>query len=250
MEEDPYFEVRDALKDRVDKIKSAHDRFQDLVRRPDSSAAQIKELRRNLVVDIRAADKDFKVLKGSVASVEQNRAKYSAVKDAELETRKGFVNDVFKALKVVKAGVESDAVKRKMDEDASKAKRDGLDENYAALAAGIEKHNDKFIDSQQQHAKEMINLQDEALEALGQGVDRLNDMGTAINVELKEQDKMLGGLSGDMDEAEAKMNMVNHYLNKLLKTKDGCQYGTILVLAIILVVLVAVIIWVPLAPIA
>jgi len=244
-EEDPYYEVRDELKDKVDKLRGAHDRFQDLVRRPDSSAGQIKDMRRNLVIDIRAADKDFKVLKGAISNVEQNRAKFASVKDAELETRKGFVSQIDKALKQVKAGVESEAVKRKMDEDTNKAKRDGLDENYTALSAGIEKNNSKFIDTQQQHAKEMINLQDEALEALGQGVDRLNDMGTAINVELKEQDKMLGGLSGDMDEAESKMNMVNHYLTKLLKTKDGCQYGTIFVLALILIVLVAVIIWVP-----
>ena len=73
-------------------------------------------------------------------------------------------------------------------------------------------------------------MQDEALEALGKGVDRLNDLGSAINVELKDQEKMLGGLSGDMDEAEGKMNMVNHYLKKLLNTKDSCQYGTIVVL--------------------
>jgi len=245
MGDDPYYEVRDELTDKLDRIKGLHDRFQDLVRRADSSAAAVKEMRRNLVMDIRAADKDFKVLKGSVISVEQNRAKYSTIKDAELSTRKAFVNDTSKVLKAVKAGVESDAVKRKIDEDSSRSKHQGMDENYAALAAGIEKNNSRFVETQQQQAKEMINLQDEALEALGQGVDRLNEMGTAINVELKEQDKMLGGLSGEMDEAEAKMNMVNHYLNKLLKTKDGCQYGSILILAIILIVLIAIVIWVP-----
>jgi Syntaxin 6, N-terminal len=243
--EDPYYEARDAVGEMVEGLRAQHERLQDLVRSKTSTAAQVKEVRRSLVMDIRAVDKEFKVLKGSVANVEQNRGKYPAIKEGELEARKAFINETLKTLKAVKTGVESEAVKRKLDEDDSKARRDGMDETYAALAANVERNNSKFVEDQQLYAKEMINIQDEALEALGQGVDRLNDMGTAINVELKEQDKMLGGLGSEMEEAEGKMNMVNHYLNKLLKTKDGCQYGTILVLAIILVVLVAVVIWVP-----
>jgi hypothetical protein len=220
-------------------------------------------------MDIRAVDKDFKVLKASVGAIEKDRAHFANIKEAEFEARKAFVNEVSKTLKIVKAGVESEAVKRKMDEDASKAKYSAANENYAALSAGIEKNNSRFIENQQLQAKEMINMQDEALEALGQGVDRLNDLGSAINVELKDQEKMLGGLSGDMDEAEGKMNMVNHYLKKLLNTKDSCQYGTIVVLgkcmaqfshrpshhlsdplpclstALVLIALVACIIWLP-----
>lgn len=269
MSEDPYYEVRDGVKQQIDGIKTSHTRLQDMVRSADSSATQIKEVRRNLVMDIRAVDKDFKVLKASVGAIEKDRAHFANIKEAEFEARKAFVNEVSKTLKIVKAGVESEAVKRKMDEDASKAKYSAANENYAALSAGIEKNNSRFIENQQLQAKEMINMQDEALEALGQGVDRLNDLGSAINVELKDQEKMLGGLSGDMDEAEGKMNMVNHYLKKLLNTKDSCQYGTIVVLgkcmaqfshrpshhlsdplpclstALVLIALVACIIWLP-----
>lgn len=243
--EDPYYEVRDAVKKQVDSIKRTHDSFQDLVRSADSTASQIKEMRRNLVIDIRAADKDFKVLKNSVANIEKDRSQYSSIKDSEFEARKNFISDMQKVLKIVKAGVESEAVKRKLDDDATKSKHQGIDGNYAAMSAGIEKSNSRFVENQSLQAKQMINVQDEALDALGQGVDRLNDLGSTINVELRDQNKLLGGLSGDMDEAEGKMNMVNHYLNKLLKSKDGCQYGTIAVLAIILLILVACIIWLP-----
>ena len=268
--EDPYFEVRDSVKQQVDGLKASHDRLQDMVRSASSNATQIKELRRNLVIDIRAVDKDFKVLKASVGAIEKDRAQFANIKESEYEARKAFVNDVSKVLKTVKAGVESEAVKRKMDDDASNAKYNAANDNYAALSAGLEKNNSRFIENQQLQAKEMINMQDEALEALGQGVDRLNDLGNAINVELKDQEKMLGGLSGDMTEAEGKMGMVNHYLKKLLNTKDSCQYGTIVILgeslfssssffsffssdcfrlsyslALVLIALVACIIWLP-----
>lgn len=242
---DPYYEVRDALREQVEAIRLSHDRFQDMVRSAQNNAAQLKELRRTLVTDIRAADRAHKDLRASVANVDKNRAQFPTIKDAELDSRKAFVNDTQKTLKQVKMGIESEAAKRKMDDDANKSRLAGLDESHQAMSAAMEKGNNRFIESQRLQTKEMIDQQDVALESLGQAVDILNDMGSTINVELKEQDKMLNNLSGDMTDAEGKMNMVNHYLTKLLKTKDGCQYGTIAVLAVILLILVACIIWLP-----
>lgn len=242
---DPYFEVRDGLSEQVEAIRVSHDRFQDMVRSAQNNAPQLKELRRTLVTDIRAADRAHKDLRASVANVDKNRAQFPTIKDAELDSRKAFVNDTQKTLKQVKMGIESEAAKRKMDDDANKSRQVGLDESHQAMSAAMEKGNNRFIESQRLQTKEMIDQQDVALESLGQAVDILNDMGSTINVELKEQDKMLNNLSGDMTDAEGKMNMVNHYLTKLLKTKDGCQYGTIVVLAIILLILVACIIWLP-----
>jgi hypothetical protein len=40
-----------------------------------------------------------------------------------------------------------------------------------------------------------------------------------------------------LDEAGEKMNFVMAKLSKLLKTKDGCQIWTIVILAVILVIL-------------
>jgi hypothetical protein len=111
--EDPYYEARDAVGEMVEGLRAQHERLQDLVRSKTSSAAQVKEVRRSLVMDIRAVDKEFKVLKGSVANVEQNRGKYPAIKEGELEARKAFINETLKTLKAVKTGVESEAVKRK-----------------------------------------------------------------------------------------------------------------------------------------
>lgn len=242
---DPYNEVRDALHQQVDSIRLNHDRFQDMVRSTANNATQLKELRRTLVIDIRAADRAHKDLRATVANVDKNRAQFPTIKDAEFEGRKAFVNNIQKILKQVKMGIESDAAKRKLEDDANKVRLAGMDENQQAMSAAIEKGNNRFIESQRLQTRDMIDQQDIALDHLGQAVDVLNDMGSTINVELKEQDKMLNDLSGEMTDAEGKMNMVNHYLNKLLKTKDGCQYGTIAVLAVILLVLIACIIWLP-----
>ena len=45
--------------------------------------------------------------------------------------------------------------------------------------------------------------------------------------------------------AEHKLGVVTKSLQSLLKTKDGCQIWTIVILGVILIILVACIIWVP-----
>ena len=124
----------------------------------------------------------------------------------------------------------------------------------------IERDNTRFVHGQQQMTQEMIGQQDVALDSLGNAVDRLEGMGRTINTELKgiwyiwisiqlllirllslflsEQNRLLDELDGDIDDAGEKMNFVMGKLSKLLKTKDGCQIWTIVILALILIVLV------------
>ena len=56
---------------------------------------------------------------------------------------------------------------------------------------------------------------------------------------------MLDGLGEDLDDAEEKLGVVMGKLGKLLKTKDGCQLWTIVSLAIVLIVLTALVIYLP-----
>lgn len=108
----------------------------------------------------------------------------------------------------------------------------------------IEKDNNRFIANQSQITKETIAQQDIQLDHLGNAVDRLGHMGKDIEEELTEQNVMLDDLDNAMEDAGSKMNVVMGSLSKLLKTKDGCQIWTIVILAVILVILVALIIWV------
>ena len=132
--------------------------------------------------------------------------------------------------------MESPAVRRKIEDDENKQKKSIQDDSLGAVT-GIEYENTKFVRSQQQQTKEMIGQQDVQLNSLGQAVDRLEGMGRTINTELKEQNRLLDDLDNDLDEAGEKMNFVMAKLSKLLKTKDGCQIWTIVILAVILVIL-------------
>ena len=89
----------------------------------------------------------------------------------------------------------------------------------------------------------MLGEQDQALDSLGNAVDRLGRIGSEVNAELKEQNIMLDGLDDDLDAAGNRMNVVQAQLSKLLQTKDGCVIWTVVILCFILAVLVALVIW-------
>ena len=132
--------------------------------------------------------------------------------------------------------MESPQVRRKIEDDENRQKHSLQDASLGAMTS-TEHANTEFVRNQQQTTKQMISQQDVQLSSLGQAVDRLEGMGRTINTELKDQNRMLNELDNDLDEAGEKMNFVMAKLSKLLKTKDGCQIWTIVILAVILVIL-------------
>lgn len=120
-----------------------------------------------------------------------------------------------------------------------KMKRDGLHKRSgggsgSSSSSGLEDHGQGHGQGHGQVVmKGMIAQQDEQLEHLGSAVERLGDMAGSINDELKEQNRMLGELDEDLDEAGNKMNTVMATLSKSLRTKDSCQIYTVVVLILV-----------------
>jgi hypothetical protein len=65
--------------------------------------------------------------------VDKNRSKFPHIKDSELQTRKKIVDDMEVVINVVKTGMESPTVRRKIEADEQKSKSKGFDESSSAL---------------------------------------------------------------------------------------------------------------------
>jgi len=236
--EDPFYAVRDTVQNFMERINVKYDKFKDLAFNTNTASnGDFKELRKGLVKDIRTIDRQIKDLKGAVEMADRNRDKFTHISDVELSQRKQFVDSMTKEINVVKTGMDAPEIRRKLEDDENRAKKNTSDESTGAMT-GMQKDNERFVRGQQQMTQEMISQQDVALDSLGNAVDRLEGMGRSINTELKEQNRLLDDLDQDIDQAAEKMNFVMGKLAKLLKTKDGCQIWTIVILAVILVVLV------------
>lgn len=133
--------------------------------------------------------------------------------------------------------MESPAVRKKLEDDENRSKRQAQEDAATSIRADIERSNDQFIGGQKQQLKSTVDNQDVLLGQLGESVERLGKMGEAVNTELKEQSRLLDSLDQEMGDASEKMNFVQAKLSKLLKTKDGCQIWTVVILTVILVIL-------------
>jgi t-SNARE complex subunit (syntaxin) len=139
--------------------------------------------------------------------------------------------------------MDSSKVRKKIEEDERKVKQQSYDDATISMTGAVNQENERFLGDQKQVTKKLIQDQDKSLEHLGHAVGRLEQYGREINTEVKEQGKLMDSLGNEIDVASEKMNTVQAALSKLLKTKDGCQIWTIVILALILIILVACVIW-------
>ena len=97
--------------------------------------------------------------------------------------------------------------------------------------------NATFVSNQKQQTQRMIERQDDSLVSLGVAVDGLGRIAKDISGEVTEQGVLLDALDSEVTAAGQKMDVVTASLSKLLKTKDGCQIWTIVILTFILILL-------------
>lgn len=148
---------------------------------------------------------------------------------------------------VVQAGRDNPLIRQKLESDQKRARGRAEDSGTATSInpmREIDKNNDEFV-ANELDAIRMNRIQmDKNIATVDKGVDSLLNRANEINEVTKQQDVEINDLENDMNAAQAKMDFVTAALAKLLKSKDGCQVWTIVILAVILIILVALIIWV------
>lgn len=142
--------------------------------------------------------------------------------------------------------MDSPAIRKKIEDDEAQNRRLINEQNSErqALNSVNENENEDFVRRTGGRTHEMIQQQDASLDHLSTAVSGLERMGHDINIELKEQNKMLSAFEQDLEEAQSKMNFVMSSLSKLLKTKDGCQLWTVAILSLVLIILIALVVFV------
>ena len=111
--------------------------------------------------------------------------------------------------------------------------RRGADK-YARLDEEISKDNDEFIRNEQQRQQLIMRDQDQELDTLHEGVQRLGQIGQDIHVEITEQNRMFEELNDEMDHFEGRMDRVMKQINKILNNKDSGKMCVIVILFILL----------------
>jgi outer membrane protein TolC len=83
----------------------------------------------------------------------------------------------------------------------------------------------------------IVEQQEQNLDQLSKGVERLGNVGKNINQEVKEQGAQLDELDAEIDQASGTLHQAMEGIQKLLGTKDTCQLAGLFVLTVAFVVL-------------
>jgi hypothetical protein len=88
---------------------------------------------------------------------------------------------------------------------------------------------------EKQRQAQIVRRQDEHMEGISDSLERLHSVGLNIRSELEEQAVMIDDLHTEVDKAQSSLDRAMGMMQKILKTKDNCQLGTILMLTLVLI---------------
>lgn len=241
---DPYYVLQDQLRDTIEKVVISFEEWKTLLQSTNTvNDPQYLHSVKQLKSGLKGAKKSLKVLDDTVTMVVKRREDFSHINDAELKSRQEFCAQCKERLESVKAVTRSQATADKLAEDAERTKLEDL--ASAREMASRPGGNSQFIDRQQKSQSDIISEQDDALARIDEGVQRLHQRGLDMGDEIRSHNDLLTELDADMDRAQAKMNVVTRQLAKLLKTGSSFEVYLILGLAVVAMVLLLVLVFVP-----
>jgi len=243
-DDDPFYIFRGDLMKKLSSVESELEKYLDVVRNTDTAVNthEVKETKKQLKRHIKQADSTLADLETTVRVVEKQRDKFPHITDKEITERRGFVDSSKNQISRAKSGMQSEEVKNKFarDERALTERRSGtgrINENQPLPTYSGNGGDDSFVEEGRSETMMMMQRQDETLDDLGMAVTRVGYMAESIHEEIDQQNKMLKDLEDDLADAEEQLGMVMGKLAKLLKTKNKCQIGLILILSLIVLVL-------------
>ena len=181
----------------------------------------------------------------AVRAISRSRGQFPNVDDDDLQNRKGYVAHTQERLREISTAMRSQRTRDKVGAD----KRAALTTSTSTTASfnqrqGGTNDNTDFMQRNMDEQKEIRGQQDEILDNMSAGVDTLNTMAKEINTNLDEEQQLLAQFELEMEEAQAKMNVVLRSMAKLLNTKNTCQLWLIVFLIVTIGILSIFVFWI------
>lgn len=246
-QDDPFYIFRGDLVKKLLLVEGQLEKYLEVVRTTDTATNthEIKETKKLLKRHLKAAESTLSDLETTIRVVERNRSKFPHISDEEVRNRRSFVTDSQARIQTSKDEMQSNQVKDKLlsDEKAKLARRKALSNNSNQINQTMRQANDNDLrlreegESSRSETMLMMQQQDDTLDGLSTAVTRVSHMAGTIHEEIETQNKMLTELEDDLVDAEEQLGVVMGKLGKLLKTRNRCQIGLILILSLIVLVL-------------
>jgi syntaxin 6 len=241
---DPWTTMKELCVVQLNEVNTAYRQFEAALMQTDTeSNPTYKKKKKKLNAKLDSAKKITSQMDLAVRAISRQRANFPNVDDEDLKMRKDYVTSTQGRLREIQDAVRSQRTRDKVAADrraaltvggGSKGKNNGSGSNTTKNSSSS---NSDFMQDQMEQQKEIRGQQDEILDNMIDGVENLGEQAKVINQTLEEESQLLAQFELEMEEAQAKMNVVMRTMSKLLKTKDTCQLWLILFLTLTIVIL-------------
>ncbi|CAE7932700.1 SYP61 [Symbiodinium sp. KB8] len=141
----------------------------------------------------------------------------------------------------INSSLSSAAVQNKFDEDRRQALLRNQRQAKETAERNLAQESKAFLEEQRLLQKQLLAQQEDELQALEKGAQRLGQVAYTINGEIESQQKLLDELNQDIEKEMERMDVVTKGMGALLKTSNKAQIyavGGAIVLFVILVFLI------------
>ena len=241
---DPWSTMKELCAVQLTEVENAFRLWNDALKNTNTHSKEaFRKRTKELKTDLQNCTKISGQMDLAVRAISRSRSQFANVSDNELKERKSYVAATQQRLRDIENTLSSQRTRDKIGFD----KRSALTGNGGS-GKSIEKQsrnaNTNFLQQNMDEQKEIRGQQDEILDNMSAGADTLSDMAKTLNTQLDEEAQLLAQFELEMEEAQAKMNVVLRSMAKLLKTKNTCQLWLILFLIITICILSIFVFWI------
>lgn len=235
--QDPFYIVKGEIQESIDKLQAT---FHQWEQAPVNTGERV-HLIRELTASCESIDWQVDELNKTIAVAARDPAWYG-LDEVELEKRRRWTTTSHSQVGTVRKTVEADKESRGTPSPiGTRARQEVMKLPNGHAQAGrsnnyIAHDNDDFISSESDRQQLLMRQQDEELDELTASVERIGGVGLTIHEELIGQDRILDGLSLEMDTTSNRLHFVQKKMAMVMK-KAGAK-GQIMMIAFLLLLFV------------
>jgi len=266
--QDPFYTVKEKVTGSASRVNNDLEQLNSLPAASNDAQAAVVSLKTNL----QQMTVDVNDLAQTINIVESNRTKFAAIDDSELNSRKKFVVEMRGKIAQFNDRLNQHA-NQNSQSNRSQGKSGGKTEKdtptaaavgsqppsanarkqligdvnsgrfAGAIAAENKRSTEAVVSNAATQSQLLIDQQDDVLVEMGDALNRLQNIATDINKEMKVQERVMDEAEGEMDEAKNRLDWALKKMDKILKTSDKGRLCCILVLFVACLGLLFGIIW-------
>jgi len=231
---DPFYVVKEKVQSLIAKVSIDFDKWKDIFETSNTARNQdFVELGKSIRLAIKTINVDLNDLAQTIQIVQDNRARFKDIDDAELTSRRKFVNDMKARVQEIESTLNSERTKKKQEKDERELLMQSQNgKKISALERDRKQDAGDFIDERKNQSQALVQQQDVVLDDMSNALGRLSDVAGTINTELKDQNEVLGQFDNEMDESLSSMGMVMNKLNRVLNKSDKGRVCCIVLLIV------------------